>query len=101
MDFTLPRGRYLKFFRMFEDDIKIPGHLAIQQQKFSTDDFGKYINQMMDAKEAKKAKEGYQEKLDLINDAVTNAILRDPNSECQIRSIYEPRLKHHQDKLNE
>ena len=63
--------------------------------------FDEYIAIKRDILQLENAAAEYEEKIQLVFGAITTQILRDPENETNIRSVYEPRIEYLQNKMLE
>ena len=93
----------MKFFNLLEDtchqiDVKIAGHLALQNKTIDKSAFDEYISQQREIRQLEYIISDLSEKIDLVHDAIATNLIRTPEKEEDIRNMYTPRLKHLQDK---
>ena len=83
-------------------DLKISGNVSVNDKKTNREDFDNYIEIQTNINKSEASALYIEEKLNkLINDAITTAILQNPNNEQNIKDTYEPRLIHLRNKLAE
>ncbi|XP_057301562.1 uncharacterized protein LOC130656936 isoform X2 [Hydractinia symbiolongicarpus] len=92
-------GCFLKFFTMFEDkchsvDIALATKMANANQKTQEEEFNKFIALTSEIDLLEKNIEDCDEKIQLINDTIIAAVMRDPNNEDKIKNMYQLRIEH-------
>ena len=99
-------GTYLKLFNMLEKecyllDVKLAGMEALKQNTMTMEEYEKAVSSFKMIESLERDIIIYEEKVDLINDAIALNIFKDPNNDKNIRTIYKPRLEHFNKVLNQ
>ena len=76
------------------------GTTAIQNKTLLNSEYNKYIKAQTQTSEIEDYIAIIEEKMDLIYDAMNSYILKGENEE-QIKSVFNPRIQHFNNKLNE
>lgn len=84
---------------MFEDkchsvDIALATKMANANQKTQEEEFNKFIALTSEIDLLEKNIEDCDEKIQLINDTIIAAVMRDPNNEDKIKNMYQLRIEH-------
>ena len=80
-------------------DMKILGELALKDNEINREDVNQNIQKMKQIHTIEYQAQDCHEKICLVQEAIKIAILKGERSEADIRSIYEPRILHLQQKL--
>lgn len=99
-------GTYLKFFNMLETaceliDIKISLHTAANNEESGKAEIDSALAKFESICHIEKSIRDYEEKIQLVHEATTLAIIQSPDNEIHIRSVYNLRIEHLQKKLSE
>ena len=99
-------GTYLKFFTMLEDscrilDFKLIVLFAIPTRKIDETRFDGLVETQRKVIELESSAKQFQEKIDLVFDVISAAIIQDPENEVNIKQIYQPILDHLHSKMQE
>ena len=82
-------------------DVNIAAQFAITNKKIQKEDFDKFVEIRCKVRDLEVSAGEYQEKIELIEGAIANAILMNPESEETVRHTYEARLNHFHSKMIE
>ena len=98
-------GLYYKFFINLENnchllDCQIAALLAVSSRQIEMTQFDEYIAIKRNILQLENAAAEYEEKIQLVFDAIATQILRDLENETNIRSVYEPRIEYLQNKIS-
>ena len=95
-------GTYLKIFNMLEDDCHtLDCKIAVEQPETENSNFGQYAERRKEIEKLEKSVNDLQHTLDLINNAISTAIMGSPENEAKIKDVYEARFEHFIKKRNE
>ena len=75
-------------------DIKISCHQAIKDGTLKEEELDKYVTISSDIQENIKKADQLKEKIQLVEEAMLSATLKEPENEIKIKSIYMPRIDH-------
>ena len=73
-------------------DIQIAGEIAVKDNKITSDEFKKYVADQKEINDLEYRINDYHEKIQLVQEAINSALIKNPEKEKEIRNIYEPRL---------
>ena len=73
--------------------------MSENNRKINKEDFDNYIEIQCKINRVEASILDSEQKIGLVNDAITSSILHNPNNELQIKTTYEPRLTHLRNKL--
>ena len=95
----------LKFLQMLENhshllDCKFVALLAVKSKKIKHGQFDNYVAGQCQISDLEKSASVYQEQIDLVYDIVSE-IIRSPENEKQIRTVYEERISYLHNKIQE
>ena len=76
-------------------DLKIAGKEAVSNAKIDATYNTEYINVRQQTREIEKLIGSDQDKMELIQGTMANAVTSDPDNEKNIREIYEPRINYY------
>ena len=82
-------------------DMKIAGQMAIQRKELDQHGYNKFINIQQELMTYTKDIGNFEDKIELIRETVTTEILKCPEKEEVIRSVYEPRMEYFENKRKE
>ena len=99
-------GTYLKLFNMLEKechllDAKLAGLEAIKLKTMTVEEYETAVSAFETIEKLERDIKIYEEKVDLINEAVALNIFKDPDNDENIRATYKPRLDHFNKMLNQ
>ena len=91
---------------MFEDrchliDLKLSVYMAINNKTINETDFDKFVENHKKLKYLEKSIANFEEKIVLIKDALSVAILREPENEKEVKITYKERINYFQAKIDE
>lgn len=75
-------------------DIKIAASHAISNKIIKHSEFDLYVEKQIQIRRLEYVVEDCDEKINLIQDAIASNLIRNPENEEHIRTIYEPRIKY-------
>ena len=99
-------GSYLKFFNLLEDschmlDVKLAGEMAMKDQSINRIQFNEYITSQHRIRDLENIINNYNEKINLIYNAVSINILKNPEKAEEIKNVYHQRLTYLEQKKHD
>ena len=82
-------------------DIKLAAYIATNNGDIQHNELDQYIAVHQKARELEISSEMINEQISLVQEALTTAIMNDPDNEDQIKEIYNARLNHLNKKMND
>ena len=82
-------------------DYKLAAMIAVSSTKIQKDKFDKFVAVQCQLHNLETCATEYQEKIELVFEAISTEILRNPENEIKIRNTYEPKLDYLHNKMQE
>ena len=80
-------------------DLKLLGELAIKNNQLNREELNEHIQNLQKIKDLEQGAQNNHDQICLIQEAISIAIINEPENEDHIRGIYEPRIVYLQEKL--
>ena len=81
-------------------DNQIAALMAINNNRMEQRLFDEFIEVQQQVRDLKKSAAEYQNKLNLVFDAISTELFKTPENESSIKNTYEPRITYLNDKMN-
>ena len=75
-------------------DIKLAGQNAVHNNRMTQEEYDKIIETYQKIKDLEYYIQDCTEKVDLVNEAISLHMFKNPEREIEIQNAYQPRLKH-------
>ena len=73
-------------------DVKLAAMMAIEENQLDKDDFNQYVQTQLQISNFKLAANNYDDKINMVHEAISAHIIRFPEKENEIRDNYQSRL---------